>query len=324
MYNAKQSKVDNLEVVELEDNRNSIKAKIALNLGNTLYELSVNQENILYFPASLHEYSSSKSLHGNPFLYPWANRLEGDYFYFQNKLYDFQKNPLIFRDKNGFPLHGLLLKSPYWKTSKLYHSNSEGAIHVASLDFAVHPELMEVFPFKHTIEMIHTLKDGKITIQVVVKNTGTTDMPVSFGFHPYFSISSSERKDSFVTLPVQTEWELNSNLLPTGKQKGFWNKGNKFRLGDLFLDFCYGDFWEQEDGYSHFLIETKNRVVEINFGGSYKTAVVFAPLEKPFVCIEPMTSPTNGINLYHKGLWKRLPIIKPGEFFQAEFSIKIK
>ena len=125
---------DTTEIIELKND--SIIAKIAVNIGNTLFSLKQNETEKLYFPFSFDEYKTNTKLAGNPLMHPWANRLEADYIQVENQTYQFPENQkhLLYRDGNNLPLHGLLLKSDQWKTIELYE-DMETCFHIAELIF---------------------------------------------------------------------------------------------------------------------------------------------------------------------------------------------
>ncbi|MGA7238780.1 MAG: hypothetical protein WBY44_24070, partial [Bryobacteraceae bacterium] len=46
------------------------------------------------------------------------------------------------------------------------------------------------------------------------------------------------------------------------------------------------------------------------------------PQDRNFIAIEPMVGPTDAINLAHKGLYKDLQYIAPGQTWQESFWIR--
>ena len=62
-HSVKQYLENNFEIIELK-NKN-ISAKIAVNIGNTLFSLKDKNE-ILYFPFTLEDYKTNTKLAGNP------------------------------------------------------------------------------------------------------------------------------------------------------------------------------------------------------------------------------------------------------------------
>jgi aldose 1-epimerase len=62
-------------------------------------------------------------------------------------------------------------------------------------------------------------------------------------------------------------------------------------------------------------------------GPQYRAAVIYAPRataasNNAFVCFEPMAGITNALNLAHKGLYRELQSIQPGQAWQESFWVR--
>lgn len=310
-YAAETDRINGFEVVTL--NNELLTAKIAVNLGNTLFSLRQDEKEALYFPYSLEAYKTNSKLAGNPFMHPWANRLEAEYMDVDNQKHHFPEEQLslLYRDGNNLPLHGLLLKSDQWKTIELYEGK-DSCHHLAELVFDS-AAWLSVFPFKHTIRIKHELRDRELRIETVILNEEGKEMPVSFGFHPYFSRTKT---DVPLTVPAENYIEVNDVMIPIGsvapKEKRWNFRADKISLSEAAFDDGFQDL-KFENNKAMFLLEDINVI----FGENYPFAQVYAPAhpDKPYVCIEPMTAATNALNT--NGCKK----IKPGEKYMAIFSI---
>ena len=87
----------------------------------------------------LQHYAEGHSTMGIPLLHPWANRLQGDHVDLGGQPVDLSRSAIVARDEHGLPIHGLLGGSPHWKV----FVSTSWAIG-AELDFAAHPELLEL------------------------------------------------------------------------------------------------------------------------------------------------------------------------------------
>ena len=283
---------DTFEVVTLQND--STTARIAVNIGNSLFSLQKDGTDFLYFPFSLAAYKQNTKLAGNPFMHPWANRLEGEYITVNNERYYFPDAPqrLLYRDGNALPLHGLLLKSAKWKTVEM-GADDDKCWHIASLDF-VEEELLSFFPFLHEILFKHQLQNNVLTIEITIKNTDTKAMPISFGFHPYFKRNS---KNATLQMPAANLLETDTMQIPTGKILPRNNKW-EFVNGEINLSNALFDngftLQSAQDETTIFKFNT----IQLEFDKQYPFAQIYAPQypEKPYVCIEPMTAPTNALN----------------------------
>ncbi len=305
---------DDFEIIELKNE--IISLKIAVNIGNTLFSFNYNDDEKLYFPFTLEEYKSNKKLAGNPFMHPWANRLEGEYFQIENEQHDFPKEQLhlLYRDGNNLPLHGLLLKSDKWKTIELYEDENL-CYHIAKFIFD-DENFLSIFPFKHTIQIKHQLQNKELKIETIIVNEDEKELPISFGFHPYFRRNN---KNARLTIPSMNTIEVNDKMIPTGnfisKEKKWNFVDDTISLEEVAFDNGFQDLKRNENNQTAFYInETK-----ILFDEHYPFSQIYAPLhtEKPYVCIEPMTAATNSLNT------QSCKMIKTTERFTASFSICI-
>jgi aldose 1-epimerase len=303
---------DNFEIIELKNN--FISARIVVNIGNTLFSIEHGNHEKLYFPYSLNEYKTNTKLAGNPFMHPWANRLEGEYIQVENQQYFFPENNkyLLYRDGNNLPLHGLLLKSDKWETIELYN-DEQTCYHLAEFKFE-DSNLLSLIPFKHKILMKHQLINNELKIETTLINEDEKPMPVSFGFHPYF-IKTNE--NATLKIPADEVIEVNDIMIPTGN---FFNKNKKWNFINDEISLKNNAF---DDGFQQ-LKRNENQISEffsdnlkIAFGKNFPFAQIYAPsnTDKPYVCIEPMTAATNALNN------NTCVFIDKEETFTASFTI---
>jgi aldose 1-epimerase len=175
---------------------------------------------------------------------------------------------------------------------------------------------MANWPWAHTYEMTHTLKDGALEITTTIENHSSEKMPVSIGFHPYFRLPGAHRDNIAVHLPVHQHVETDSRLIPTGEFKEVSFPANLSLKGQRFDD---GFIALEEDAV--FSLSSGDRKIEVEFGPDYQVAVIYAPPEKDFVCFEPMTAITNGINLAAEGKYSDLLWIEPRGEWTENFRI---
>lgn len=295
-------------------NNNTLSAQIAPHIGNALYSLVYKNQERLYFPFTLDEYQSSSKLAGNPFMHPWANRLQSDYITLNKKQHKFPAfyADKIYRDANQLPLHGLLLKNNKWQITE--HSSDK---HVAHYHFHKEDELA-IFQFEHVITMVHELTgENEITITTTVTNLALDEMPVSFGFHPYL-ILNEKRENTVLTIPASNVIETDEKQIPNDNKSDkelLWEfKNDEIILAQHTFDHGFTDLKRQENGDAVFRLND----IEVSFDKNYPYAQIYAPLhpDKPYVCIEPMTAITNALNT------NSCPLLKPNEKFVAGFSIR--
>jgi aldose 1-epimerase len=316
-YSVRKVTVDSFETIRLSDVANGIEVSIIPAIGNNAYDMRVNGKPIVMSPPPFAEWKQKKTQAGIPFLAPWANRLDGDGYWANGKRY--LVNPAaveIRRDRDGLPIHGLLLFAPGWQVSAL-HADERSAEVVSRLEFWKHPEWMAQFPFAHTIEMTHRLSDGILEVRTTVENHSTEPMPLVVGFHPWYQIPETPRDRWSIHLPVREHYTLSQKVIPTGETTPV-NLPDPTPLAGRHVDDVFGGV----DASSEFWLEGDGRRVSVRFGPKFPIAIIYAPQTQDVVCFEPMTGLTDGFNLAHEGIFKNLQSVPPGEAWTESFWIR--
>jgi aldose 1-epimerase len=320
-YSAQKTSDNSIEIVRLTDAAHKTEVAIAPSFGNMAYEMKVNGKNILFLPvANLAELRAKPALAGVPFLWPWANRIDGDAYWANGKKYLLNPELGNFRyDADHKPIHGLLAFSPLWQATKL-EADAKSARVTSRLEFAKHPELMAQFPFAHTVEMTYRLADGVLEVETLVRNESAEAIPVAAGYHPYFQLHDAPRDQWKVHLAAGEEYVLSDVLIPTGEKRP-----NPFHdpqtLAGTQLDNVFGGLVRGSDGRAHFWVTGKQEKISVIYGPKYPVAVVYAPPGKGFICFEPMAGITNAFNLAHAGIYKKLQSVPAGGEWRESFWI---
>lgn len=321
-YRAYQSQESGLTVVHLTDSEHAMEVSIVPALGNRAIAMTVHGKNILYFPESgIPGLLKRPDLNGVPFLAPWANRLDGPAYWAGDKRYIL--NPDLHNYiTDGFqqPMHGLIQQSSLWEIAAM-GSDEKSAYVTGKLPFWKYPELMEQWPFAEEYEMTYRLSGGALQVTTTVHNLSKDEIPVSFGFHPYYRIPDKPRDEWTVHIPARKKIQTNNKLIPTGELVPT-DLPDPTPLRDRILDTGYTDLARDGDGDAHFSIESGSEKIEIVFGPKYPVSVLWEPPRRPFFCIEPMTAPTDGLNLAHDGKYADLQKVPPGGDWSESFWIK--
>lgn len=325
-YRTTQTLVDGVNVVQLERPDGNERVSIAVSLGNLAYEFSVNGKNAFYAPMdSLGAYAERPRLAGNPFLWPWPNRLDWEGYFFEGKEYRLNMALGNVRpDANKQPIHGLVTFSPYWEVVDS-GADADSAWVTSRLEYSKHPELAQQFPFAHRVEMTYRLSGGKLSVTTKVINLSAAAMPVSLGFHPYYQLHDSPRDDWKIRIAANDQWLLNDKLtptaatVPTGDQ---FPNPLEFPLQGAALDHVFGGLIRDADGSARFSLIGKQERIDVFFDEKFDTSVIYAPTRGAFVCFEPMAGITNALNLQHRGAYHALQSIAAGETWQGTFVIQ--
>ena len=328
-YTAARTQCDGIDVVQLASPSGNVSATIVPQVGNIACEFSVNGKNAFWFPyESVAEFAADPQLCGNPFLAPWANRLDEHAFFANRKKFQLNRglaNYLV--DPLDQPIHGLLLYSPHWQVASLEASVDAAEVR-SRLEFSRHPDLMAQFPFAHCIEMVYRLCGSSLETHTRIENIGTEAMPLSVGYHPYFRVHDCPRDDWRIRIAAESVWDLNDRFTPKGTQSPVSSKfpgAQSLLLRGQFLDHVFGDLQRDADGWARFRLQGESESITVAFGPKYPVAVVYAPTGEgqSFVCFEPMTGITNAFNLAHRGVYGELPEIPPGGRWESAYAIEV-
>ena len=316
-YSAERVTVDNIEVIRLSDAGRHTVVSIVPSLGNNAYSMRVNGKEVFWSPyPSLAGFQQKPVLLGTPLLAPWANRLDGDGFWANGKRYAL--NPglgNLRRDGNQLPIHGLLLYAKDWQVVEM-KADAAGAQVTSRLEFWRYPDWMAQFPFAHTLEMTYRLSGGTLEVRTAIHNHATEPMPVSIGFHPYYQLPGVPRDQWSVHIAARAQYVLSAKTTPTGETKPV-SFPDLLPLAGRSLDDVFGDL---PDG-SETRLEGGGESIRVRFGPKYPVAVIYSPEGRDFLCIEPMTGPTNAFNMAHDGTYGNLQTIAPGGVWQESYWV---
>ena len=236
---------------------------------------------------------------GIPLLHPWANRLSAHEYVLDGHAVRLPPG-LLHCEEHGLPIHGVLAGSPRWQVV----AAGPTALH-ARLEFT--DELLDAFPFPHTLELAVTLSPDRLAIATTVR--APEPVPIAFGFHPYLTLPGVPREEWRVGLPRRRHLELDGRGIPTGR--GEPRSARAFRLGELGFDGGY-------DGIapgSRFTVAGGGREVAVVFDSGYPVAQVYSPPGAPFICFEPMTAPTDAL--------RSGAMLRRARSFTARFAVQI-
>lgn len=251
----------------------------------------------------LEAYVADGKTMGIPILYPWANRLGGTAYEVDRTTVDLAGAPGVRTDPHGAPMHGVLAGYPDWRISE----RSDDSL-TATLDYRTQ-ELLAAFPFPHVLTQRVTLAERTLTIATTV-DPDDGQVPLCFGYHPYFTIPDVPRAEWELTTPAMRHLPVDDHGLPTGAHDRW--AAESAPLADRVLD----DGFDEVPTGSVFAISGGDRRIEVTFEQGYPAAQLFAPDGDALVAIEPMAAPTDALR---RGGYP----VAAGEPVTARFSIRV-
>jgi aldose 1-epimerase len=321
-YTAEKLTVDGIEVVRLTDAGHKTEVMVVPSVGNNSYEMKVNGKRVFWSPYnSVGEFKAKPVNLGNPFLAPWANRLEGDYFSANGKKYTLNPGLNNYRyDGNHKPIHGLVMYSGEWKVLSA-KANGQSAEVTSRLEFWRHPGWMAQFPFAHNIDMTYRLQNGVLEVETAIDNLSADAMPVGVGYHPYFTLHDAPRDQWKVHMPAKEHLVLSNVLIPTGETKPV-SFSDPQPLEGVQLDDVFGGLIRGTDGRAEFSVQGLKEKISVFYGQKFPIAVVYAPKGRDFICFEPMSGPTNVFNMAQAGTYNGLQSVPPGGKWRESYWIQ--
>ena len=317
------------EAIRLADARAQTEVWILPSVGNIAYRMTVKGHDILRWPhASLDAFKASPNATGIPFMGPWINRLDEQAFYANGKRYAFDMS--LGNIRGAIPIHGFITTTDRWQLAST-GADRDSAWATSRLEFHRQEAWMKQWPFAHTIEMTYRLRDGVLEVATAIENLGAEPMPVSVGFHPYFTLTDSRRDEWTISVGARTHWKLQPNKVPTGETEPierFFPNPSATALRDVDLDDDFSDLVRDARGRATMTLRGKAQRLDVEFGANFRAAVVWAPKETPggpernFICFEPMAAMTNGLNMAQKGLYRELQSVPPGGTWRESFWIR--
>jgi len=244
---------------------------------------------------------------GIPLLHPWANRLAGPVYEAAGRKVTLDlSSPLLHLDGNRLPMHGVGWPLLAWE---VYEAKPDRI--AARLDWSS-AELLAVFPFRHRLEMTVTLRPDGLTVETTLVAGSDGPVPVSFGFHPYFGIPGLPRAQWRLTLPAMRKLVSDERGIPSGAEAPF--AAFDAALGAADFD----DGFVVLEERPRFSLAGAGRRITVEFLAGYRYAQVFAPKDKDYIAIEPMTAATNAL-----ASGRGLRLVEPGERFRAVFGVTV-
>lgn len=245
---------------------------------------------------------------GIPLMHPWANRLAAPRYTAAGRIVALDlDSPLLHRDANGLPIHGVPWSMLAWQVT---HATATAL--AARLDWT-HAALLAIFPFPHVLEMVATLDADGLTLATTLVALDDGAVPVSFGFHPYLGLPGLERDEWRLELPAMRRLALDPLCIPTGDEQPVPAFNGPLRA----LQFDAG--YALDHPLASLAIAGAGRRVSIELQEGYAYAQVYAPQGKNFVALEPMTAPTNALLT-----GRALQLVAPAGRYPAKFRIRVE
>lgn len=290
-----QDTTKHLDFVELANSKNKSYAKIHLNHGASLHELTLN-ENIII--ADLHPLTYSDT-YASSILFPFANRVKDGAYSFNEKSFQLAINQ---KEENN-ALHGLV----YNKTFKL--TKQDISKESASIELVYNEtKTSKGFPFTYSIILKYTLCENNLGLHLSVKNTDEKTFPFTLGWHPYFL--SADLHNSSLNFDSTKKLQFGERNI-TESIKDI-EQTETFHVKDKQLDDC----WVLNSNTIQFNTPSYN--LEISSSAKNNYLQLYTPPHANTIAIEPTTGVSNSLNNKIG-----LQTLNPRDSYSLNWNIKI-
>lgn len=194
---------------------------------------------------------------GNPILFPSPGKLEGDRFTRDGK-------------SGAMGQHGFA-RNRSWTIVE----QDEGGV---TMGIQSNAETRAAFPWDFGVLYRTTVDDGAIRIE---QHFEGDEMPFGAGFHPYFHVADKAAAH-----------------VPTRATRAWDNKGKREVAVPPRIDLTAAevDLHLLDHGASSASLELGDARIEVRASSEFQRWVIWTLAGKPFVCLEPWTSPGNALN----------------------------
>ncbi len=286
MYNISLKQEEYLTYI-LEDQQHHSRIEVVPEKGGIITQWKLQGQDILYLDKERFKNPQLSVRGGIPILFPICGNLPDNIFYHNNKEYQLKQ-------------HGFARDLPWEVIGK---STCKSAKIILSLKS--NEETLEVYPFEFELIFSYELSENKLILQQSYENKSQQEMPFSAGFHPYFLCR--DKSNLILNIPAN-EYSIKADA----KKYSF----------DGTLDYSQEEidiaFTKINSQTASFTDQKRNLTVSLKYSDFFSTLVFWTLKDKNYICLEPWSSPRNGINTK-----EQINYLAPKETYLATLEISV-
>lgn len=282
--------------IEVKNANVNLHAKIYLNDGASLQELTLNGHKIIQELTPL----TYADTYPSSILFPFANRIKDGKYTFNGGHFQLETNQ---KEENN-ALHGLV----YNKTFEVINLKTSSNAASVLLEYN-ETNISEGFPYTYTIQLEYTFSKENFKLKINIKNTDSKSFPFTLGWHPYFV--SANLHESSLQLDSNEKMVLDDRNITTGTTETDTTK--LVKIADNQFDDC----WVLNS--DEVLFKTPKYNLKFNATGDNNFLQVYTPPRENTIAIEPTTGVSDSFN-NNIGL----QTLEPNEEYAITWSLNIK
>lgn len=256
---------------------------------------------------------------GHPVLFPFPNRMTGGRFSFNGTEHQLAKN-----EASGLhAIHGFTPRAAW----RVVGSGADATSAYVTGEFHLSKDApAAVWPADGRLTLTYRLTAAGVKVEAAVDAPDGKPMPFGIGYHPYFRLPTAAPDVNGYTVQASAGelWELAGNL-PTGKRvpaAGELDFRAGRTLGAVALDHLYTGVRPSGTDEVASLSAPGGGKLTVHAGGPWRELLLFTPVHRQAVAIEPYTCATDAPNLEAKGLPAGWRVLAPDERFAADVEYR--
>lgn len=222
----------------------------------------------------------------NILLAPFPNRVQAGCYFFEGNHYQLP----ITKPKENNAIHGFVWNKKFELVSKEITSDFSSA----TLRY-IYDGSEAGYPFPFELTLLYTLYKNSFNLNFSVENTGNSNMPFGFGWHPYFSFGNNIEEWQ-LQLPKCNMLQTNEQLIPNGERRNFSAFQNPEKIGDTTFDTAFELNGKENFFETRLFSSVQNEILSVKQSRTFKYLQVYIPPQRNSIAIEPMTCPANAFN----------------------------
>lgn len=217
-------------------------------------------------------------------LNPFVCRMKNGEFAFEEKRYKVEK--FYLKDE---AIHGLIYDAVYDIADITFNENEASA----NLKYSYKKDDAG-FPFDFDITIMYHLAAGYTLSITTLIQPGNNAMPLSDGWHPYFTFRNTVDDAEFI-INSNKMMEFDPSLLPTGKLNDEVRFQQPEKIGTIQLDNCF--LLNNNNEPSCILKDEEAGLqLEVRAGAAYPYLQLYIPPHRTAIAIENLSSPPDAFN----------------------------
>jgi aldose 1-epimerase len=264
---------------------------------------------------------SPPMLSGIPVLFPFGGKLVGNTFRWQGAEYTITDGIIA----NGNAIHGLVLNRP-WRILEQIDTQLVGEFQ-ASID---DPALLAQWPADFRIRMSYELSADTLTCDITIENPDERPLPYSFATHGYYRtpLGDGDGEASEIIVPASQRWVLDKQSVPTGEIRPIepeLDLRNGAAIAGRQFNTVYTELAADDSGSVTCAVRdpASGRTVTLTGTGGFREVVVWNPLHRQAIAIEPYTSVVTAFDVEERGHDSGLRTLEPGTSDNLRLEIRL-